>query len=144
MEINERIRQIRKENKLTMEQFGKRISISKVSVSRIESGINNPSDQTIMLICKEFNINEEWLRYGTGPDKPSFDMTDAYLKACKELGITDPWFINIIRNYSKFNESEKESFRNYLHKLAIGDEEPTLPTNEDVCNMCNTKEAKEA
>jgi transcriptional regulator with XRE-family HTH domain len=47
MEINGRIRQIRKENKLTMEQFGKRISISKVSVSRIESGINNPSEQTI-------------------------------------------------------------------------------------------------
>ena len=66
MTVNERIKEIRKLNNLTMDKFGERIKISKVSVSRIESGINNPSDQTLSLICREFNVNEEWLRYGTG------------------------------------------------------------------------------
>jgi transcriptional regulator with XRE-family HTH domain len=132
-----------------MEQFGKRISISKVSVSRLESGINNPSDQTISLICKEFNINEEWLRYGTGSMIPHFDDTTEYMKACEELGITDPTIRRIILNYSKFNAREKEVFWDYVHKLVNKD--PNLPTNEEVIRMChsnpddcNTKEAKEA
>jgi transcriptional regulator with XRE-family HTH domain len=149
MEINERIRQIRKGNKLTMEQFGQKLCVKKNTVSQWESGINNPSDQTIMLICKEFNINEEWLRNGKGPIQPPFDMTGAYLKACEELGINDPLFQQIIINYSKFSTSEKEVFRDYLHKLATKD--PNLPTNEEVIRMChsdsddcNTKEAKEA
>lgn len=68
MKINDRIKAIRKDSKinLSQEEFGKRIGITKASVSRIESGENNPSEQTLILICREFNVNEEWLRTGEG------------------------------------------------------------------------------
>lgn len=64
--MKERIKLIRKDSGLNQKDFGSRISITKSSVSLLESGRNNPSDQTVQLICREFNISEEWLRTGIG------------------------------------------------------------------------------
>ena len=73
--IHERIKQVRKKYSLTMDDFGKRIGIGKSSVSTIESGKNNPSDQTVHFICREFNVNENWLRTGEGEMLVPFDRT---------------------------------------------------------------------
>ena len=64
--MHERLKKIRSENKLTQEEFGRTIGIGKTSVSKLESGENNPSERTIKLICSEFNVNERWLRTGEG------------------------------------------------------------------------------
>lgn len=64
--MNERIKQIRKGAGLTLEKFGKQIGITAASCSNIESGKTNPSNQTILAICKEFGCNEIWLRTGEG------------------------------------------------------------------------------
>ncbi len=64
--MKNRIKQVRKSNNLSMEKFGERIRITRSSVCKIENGENNPSEQTIKLICQEFDINEEWLRTGQG------------------------------------------------------------------------------
>lgn len=61
-----RIKEIRKGAGLTLENFGKRIGITASSCSTIENGKSNPSDQTVLMICREFNVNEDWLRDGTG------------------------------------------------------------------------------
>ena len=72
--IGTRIKEIRKGAWLTLENFGKRIGITASSCSTIENGKSNPSDQTVLMICREFNVNEDWLRTGEGsmfvePDK---------------------------------------------------------------------------
>lgn len=64
--MNERIKLVRKNANLTLEKFGKRIGITAASCSTIESGKSNPSNQTILSICREFRIREEWLRTGEG------------------------------------------------------------------------------
>lgn len=64
--MNERIKEIRKTFGLSLEAFGERIGISKTSVSRLEKNERNPSKQTIKLICKEFKINQNWLKSGIG------------------------------------------------------------------------------
>lgn len=65
--MNTRIKYVRKEiAKMTLVQFGEKIGISAASCSLLESGKNNPSDQTIRSICREFRIREEWLRTGEG------------------------------------------------------------------------------
>ena len=66
MTIGERIKQIRKENKLTQVDFAAKLKIGGTSVSKLEKGENNPSDQTITLICREFGVSEDWLRTGEG------------------------------------------------------------------------------
>jgi transcriptional regulator with XRE-family HTH domain len=64
--MNERIKLVRKNANLTLEKFGKRIGITAASCSTIESGKTNPSNQTILSICREFRIREQWLRTGEG------------------------------------------------------------------------------
>ena len=68
--VGERVRSIRKREGLTMEKFGSRIGISNPSVSTIESGKSNPSNQTILSICREFGVSEMWLRTGEGKPYP--------------------------------------------------------------------------
>lgn len=64
--MNERIKELRRALKISQEKFGARIKISGASVSKIESGENNPSEQTLSLIISEFNVSEAWLRSGVG------------------------------------------------------------------------------
>lgn len=65
--MNERIKYLRKELlHLTLEQFGAHIGLGKSAMSRIESGSNIATDQTIKSICREFGVREEWIRSGEG------------------------------------------------------------------------------
>jgi transcriptional regulator with XRE-family HTH domain len=66
MTQGERIREIRKANKLTVENFGKKIGMGKSSISQIENGVNALTIPNMKLVCKEFNISEDWLRDGIG------------------------------------------------------------------------------
>ena len=64
--MNERVREVRKKLGLTLEKFGSQLGVSKVAISRIENGINNVTEQMCKSICREFNVNETWLRTGKG------------------------------------------------------------------------------
>ena len=65
MMIGERIKELRKALGLTQTKFGDRIGLKQNSVALIETG-RPTSDQTIFAICREFRVNEEWLRTGAG------------------------------------------------------------------------------
>ncbi len=64
--MNERIKELRKTLGLTLEKFGERLGVSKVAISLIENGKNALTDQMFKSICREFNVNENWLRTGNG------------------------------------------------------------------------------
>ena len=66
MNIGDRIKKVRKSLDLTQEAFATRIGSVQNTITGYESGRRNPSAPVISLICKEFNVNEEWLRNGTG------------------------------------------------------------------------------
>lgn len=66
MTQQERIKAIRKNLGLTMEKFGNRLGVTKVAISNIENGHRNLTEQMTKSICREFNVNEEWLRTGEG------------------------------------------------------------------------------
>lgn len=67
MSINDRIKILRKEYLgLTLEKFGSRIGLKKSGLSLVESGRNSVSDQAFAAICREFNVNPDWLRDGVG------------------------------------------------------------------------------
>lgn len=63
--IGERIREVRKELHLTQAAFADRLGMKRNSIAQVESG-RNTSDQTINAICREFRVNEVWLRTGEG------------------------------------------------------------------------------
>lgn len=67
MTISERIRFLRKDKlHLTLEEFGKHFGVTKVAFSKIENGQRGVTEQMILSICREFNVNENWLRTGEG------------------------------------------------------------------------------
>lgn len=72
MNVNQRIKKVRKDLELSMESFGKKVGVSKSAISHIESGDNNPSDILLKSICREFNIDYFWLTEGKGEMFVSF------------------------------------------------------------------------
>lgn len=64
--LNERLRLLRDELNLTQETFGERIGSARNTIANYENGNRNPSNAVIKSICREFNVNEEWLRGGIG------------------------------------------------------------------------------
>ena len=66
MNIGERIRKLRKTLDLTQQKFGERIGIKGNTVAQYELGRNEPVDAVFSLICREFDVREEWLRTGEG------------------------------------------------------------------------------
>lgn len=66
MTVGERIKKVRKEMDLTQQVFCSKIGLKRNSISLVESGKRNISDQAIKSICREFNVDEIWLRTGEG------------------------------------------------------------------------------
>ena len=69
--MGERIRKIRESlgangKKISQAEFAKNIGIGATAIGNLEAGIRNPSDRTILDICREYNVNETWLRTGEG------------------------------------------------------------------------------
>lgn len=64
--MKERLRQLRKALDITQQEFADRIGIKRNSYANYETGRNTPIDAIILSICREFNVNEEWLRTGEG------------------------------------------------------------------------------
>lgn len=64
--LQDRIKEIRKANGMTQTEFGEKIGIKGNTVTGYETGIRSPSDAVIVSICREFGVNEAWLRTGDG------------------------------------------------------------------------------
>jgi len=64
--MKDRIKKIRKELDLTQQKFAEKIGVQRNTVAMYEMGKTTPSEAIILSICREFNVNEHWLRDGTG------------------------------------------------------------------------------
>lgn len=66
MTHGERVKEIRKALGLTLDKFGEKLGVTKQTVSRIENGVNNLTDQMAISICREYNVNYDYLISGDG------------------------------------------------------------------------------
>lgn len=64
--MKERLKKLRKSLDMTQQDFANKIGIKRNSYANYETGRNTPIDAIILSICREFNVNEHWLRDGTG------------------------------------------------------------------------------
>jgi transcriptional regulator with XRE-family HTH domain len=83
--MKDRIKQLRKALDLTQQEFADRIGIKRNSYANYETGRNTPIDAIIVSICREFNVNEEWLRTGSGEMFLPLDRNADIAKLTKEL-----------------------------------------------------------
>lgn len=104
--MKDRIKKIRKELDLTQQEFADRIGIARGNIAAYEVGKNAPSDSVISLICREFSVNENWLRTGEG---------DMFMELSRDEQIEE-----FIRNLL---QGEEDSFkRRLISGLAALDE----------------------
>lgn len=64
--MNKRIKLIRTTLGMTQQEFADKIKVKRNTVATYEMGRSIPSDSAIALICKVFDVNEDWLRTGYG------------------------------------------------------------------------------
>lgn len=72
MNIGQRVFDLRKQVGLNQAEFGKRIGVTRSAICNYENGSRSIGEQTILSICREFNVNEAWLRTGEGGDAAMF------------------------------------------------------------------------
>lgn len=87
--MNERIKQIRKDNNLTQTEFGEKIGVKGNTITNYETGLRNPSDAIIKAICREFNVNELWLRTGQGKPTTKLEGEERFALNIGKLQNTD-------------------------------------------------------
>lgn len=118
--MNERIKQLRKTLDLTQKTFAERIGSKQNTVATYEMGRNNPSDPIIHSICREFNVNEEWLRHGTGDmfQEQSTLSLDDYAAAHHLTDIE----IKILRLYMELDEATRKNLLDMLKKAFAPEE----------------------
>lgn len=95
--MNERIKKLRRELDLTQQEFADKIGIKRGGIANYEVGRNEPTDSVISLICREFHVNEEWLRTGQG---------EMFLPSTREE--------EIAKLTKKLLDEETDSFKNKM------------------------------
>ena len=115
--MNERIKQIRKLSNLTQQEFADKIKVKRNTVATYEMGRSIPSDSAIALICREFNVNENWLRNGEGPIYTERD--GSFTEMLSDIDDSDDDFIkNIIKIYMELDEDSKAALKKVAKKMA--------------------------
>lgn len=85
MTQGERIRELRKALKLTLDRFGERVGVKKSALSQIENGKSGVTDQMIKSICREFDVSETWIRTGEGEMFPPVDRRTEIARLTRQL-----------------------------------------------------------
>ncbi len=114
--MNSRVREIRKELKLSQTEFGGRLGITGAGISKIEAGHRHLTDQMVLLICKEFNVSEQWLRLGQGDmfrQPLPFSITQ----------LTDYYHLDeldsrIINEYLMLEPKQRKVIKEYITRIA--------------------------
>ena len=116
MAIQDRIKKVRKDNGLNQLDFGKRLGLSESAISNYENGRREISEQSIVSICREFNINYEWLKNGIGSEKPDEEMDVLISTFQKTYNLSD-LDLNIIKAYLSLSDAEREAFSSFVKKI---------------------------
>lgn len=116
--MKDRIRQIRKELGLNQTDFGERIGVKQGSIAGYESGARTPIDAVVTSICREFNVNENWLRNGTGEMFVEAKENSIVAKATMLLGEKDPLFEAFIDTYSRLTPKNREILQQFMSDFA--------------------------
>lgn len=124
MTQGERVKMVRDKVQLTMEQFGNRIGgVSKSTISNIENDNRNLTEHMLKSICREFDVNEKWLKTGEGdmPRKLSEEEEVAALVSdLLEDGRNNPFFgiiLEIVQTYNELSPASQKVLQEASKKL---------------------------
>ena len=116
--MKDRIKAVRRNPKINLSQevFGAKIGVTGAAISRMESGVNNPSEQVILSICREYGVNEDWLRHGTG--EMFVESTEDTLREIVRSRGLDSEDYELLREFINFSPEDRKALIRMLRQLA--------------------------
>ena len=130
--MNERLKEIRKELRLTQKEFAKKLGITDSGISRLEKGQNQLTDQMIRSICREFNVNYSWFVSGTGEMFVEVPQTSID-ELCAQYGLDDFDRV-LILEYLKMSADARKTLKDYIRNVMkrVGDADPQAQIDKEV------------
>lgn len=119
MNINERVRVLRKELGMNQTEFAERIALSQNHLTGIETGKRAVTDRTIKLICMEFNVSEAWLRTGKEPMLVELDDEDKFSQAFAAASMEEDDFAKaLLIEYMDLSKEDREVVKQMILRIA--------------------------
>jgi transcriptional regulator with XRE-family HTH domain len=119
IKLKDRFKELRKELNVTQQEFADKLKISRNFVAQIEMGSKVPSDRTIDDVCREFNVNEEWLRSGTGkmfqPENKNDEISKLFGNVLKSSD--DDFKYRLINALAKLDDSGWDNLEKLLDTI---------------------------
>lgn len=113
--MHERVMKLRNHLKMSQEEFGKKIGLTRFTISNLESGKRNITERVIADICREYRVNESWLRTGEGEMFEEKDET--IINELADKYHLDELDIRIIESYLKLPPNYRSTFRQFIQTL---------------------------
>ena len=115
MTNGERVNEVRKSLGLTLEKFGEKLGVTKTTISRIEKGVNNLTDQMAISICREYNVNYDYLMYGEGEMFDDLPQTIVD-ELCMQFDLND-FDKALVEMYVSLPAGSRERIKEYIKQL---------------------------
>jgi len=115
MTQSERVKEIRKTLDLTMEKFGEKLGVGKTAISNIESGNRNLTEQMSKAICREYNVNYDYLMYGEGEMFDNLPQTIVD-ELCVQYDLND-FDKALVEMYVSLPAGSRERIKEYMKQL---------------------------
>ena len=123
MTQGERVNEVRKRAQLTMDQFGERLGVTKTAISYVVNGKRSLTEQILKSICREFDVNENWLRTGEGDMRGKLSEEEEIATLVSDVleeGKENPFYgiiLEIIRTYNELSPASQAVLREASQKL---------------------------
>ena len=114
--MKDRIKQIRQNAGLTQQEFAKQIGVSRNTIATYETSVRTPIDAIVLSICREFNVNENWLRKGEGPMyvqvNPDFTLSKWFGEVLREEPVS--FKKQFLLALSQLSDHEWDLLKNFI------------------------------
>lgn len=121
---------MRKDLDLTQQEFANRLGTTRNNIAGYEVGRRSPSEAVISLICKTFNVSEEWLRTGNGEMFIKLSKNEALVAQIEKFlqGGTDSFRERLVSLLLRLPPEQWETLEGYLRELIAPDDPPSAPS----------------
>ena len=111
--------------------MGKKIGITEGAVSNIEKGKRKVTDQMFKSICREFNVNEEWLRTGKGK-MFNYSEDDSIIEKLSSEYKLEGFVKRLLKKYLELTEQQRNAVNSFLDR--VYEEEFVIPQSSENTN----------
>lgn len=122
MSVGKRIRELRKALNLNQTDFGTPLGLTQSAIGGYENEMRSVSNSTVLAICREYGVREEWLRSGTGDMFQSGQVPASALSEVAQEYNLDAVDVALITEYMKLDTRYRNALKKKIREIFLADE----------------------